>query len=853
MKNACFSILFFCICMQASAYVTQSNWRWRNNDGDETTATWKAEQSQQITIGSIDSVLRLRIQFENNTGSDKTFNSNLQYASAPDGPWRYVTNYKGNNAFMLTSANAYVSDLTLTTQQTTGSTNTFFAGKELVKTNELDYFIPDSATTEHEYSLKPTDNIEPNRTYYFRVPTGDDPVSLPSLNTTSTINTKPRLLSNGSFENGLNDWAFTVGSGASATQNIIDSVHKEGLNSLVINLNNAGSAAPVMLDHQAVALNVGHTYMVRFWAFAKKYSAEMQLALKGSKTLTYDYKLHTGWREYQFAFKAFEPNVNVSFLFQSATEYTIDRVEILNEDNEGVDVPMNYMWQNRRSETEYGWLTADGELSELLPDGRTAWTFSDGWYGYNDTTTNSINTNRLIRNCLVVQDAPSPEGNLVTKIGGTPQNPEPLMVPPDPIGYEDFLWPREMIVENDSLKILSPDVQITNQGDPISGGNREALAIFSLPDLTLQRIEWLPYLSDVEYRALVKADDGYTYAYASKNTDVFGSNTIVARFPTGQLSATTPWEYLTETGWSYNDENSKIIADVDLWSVARLGPNNYVAMFKYFLSDKAEAMFAQSPIGPWVGRSIIGQTEGQAEMVNYFAVPHEGTANNGIYTFSYSNNGDIGQMVNDKTVYWPTYLKADLKMLSPFTDAVLPVTLLDFTAKAKGKKVLLQWKTVTETNNDHFVIERSTDGRSNWRTVASVKSKGNSLEAQSYSTYDAHPVNGDNYYRLKQVDKDGKFSLSDVKLVTMQLIKAVLSVYPNPTKGDINFILSNYSGGTITAKLADINGNIVHTEVISVNSANTYKLNITNKLSPGTYMLQLTGKEIKETAKVVVQ
>ncbi len=85
------------------AFISQGNWRWRNNNGSETTATWKAPENIAVTINSIDSIIRLRIQLQNNTGDTKNFNANLQFASAPDGPWRYVTNYTGNNPFKITT------------------------------------------------------------------------------------------------------------------------------------------------------------------------------------------------------------------------------------------------------------------------------------------------------------------------------------------------------------------------------------------------------------------------------------------------------------------------------------------------------------------------------------------------------------------------------------------------------------------------------------------------------------------------------------------------------------------------------------------------------------------------------
>lgn len=854
MKKFLLLILLCSLASMSFAFTTQNNWRWRNDNGSETSASWKAAQNKPILIRSIDSILRLRIQFNNTTGELKNINTNLQYASAPDGPWKYVTSLKGNNAFTLANVDAFVPDLTATTQQITGSSNTFAAGKMLVRTTTLALTIANNTSTEYEYSIKPTDNISPNTVYYFRVPGNDYPVALPMLQTTASINTKPKTISNGSFESDLQDWTFSTVGTASATYSFVDTLHKDGVKALFVNVAGTGKSTDIRLVHKATPLTVGKTYIIRFWAKAKKSSAKMQLAVKGTKTLLYDYKLYTGWEEFQFAFKAQSASASIGFLFQTATQYVIDHVELLDENNSGIDVPMNYMWQNKRAENAYSWLSADGVYSEPLPDGRTVWTCSDGWYGFNDTTTNSMDTHQLLRNTLIVQDAVRPNGNLVTKTGGTVNAPQAIMIPPDPQGYDDFFWPRDLTVENDSLKILLPDTRQQNPNDPLTYGNREAIGIFSLPDLTLRSIQYMPFIDSVQYGTLVKGDDGYTYAYSKHEINQYESHAIVARFPTGHLSVTTPWQFLTDTGWSYDYHNSKEIADVELYSVSRLGPNHYVSVFMTTANDKMEAEFAQSPIGPWVGRTIVGQIEGQADIFTYFGVIHEETANNGVYTLSYSNIGDIGQMLDDKTVYWPTFIKADLKSLSPFKDVTKPAKLEEFVANAADEKVLLKWKTVTEINSDHFEIERSMDGKNNWLTIASVNSKGNSLQRQDYHTYDANPFNGDNYYRLKQVDVDDNVSLSKTQLVTINISRPIVKVFPNPVQGsDIFFQMENYTGKQVETKLTNMNGDVILSKSLTIQQGAPYKLSLATKPAAGVYTLVIRGEALNEAIKLVIQ
>src|SRR5258708_40341589 len=88
---------------------------------------------------------------------------------------------------------------------------------------------------------------------------------------------------------------------------------------------------------------------------------------------------------------------------------------------------------------------------------------------------------------------------------------------------------------------------------------------------------------------------------------------------------------------------------------------------------------------------------------------------------------------------------------------VLPVGLLSFDAEKKGASVLLTWKTAQEQKSDRFEIERSADGIS-YHLIGTLAASGNTSMVTSYSFTDHQPLDGINYYRLKQVDIDGLFA-----------------------------------------------------------------------------------------------
>lgn len=136
---------------------------------------------------------------------------------------------------------------------------------------------------------------------------------------------------------------------------------------------------------------------------------------------------------------------------------------------------------------------------------------------------------------------------------------------------------------------------------------------------------------------------------------------------------------------------------------------------------------------------------------------------------------------------------------------VLPIELLDFSAIKNNNTVLLEWLTASEINNDYFDLERAKDGV-NFETIGTIKGVGNSNIITRYSYVDDSPLNGVNYYRLKQTDFDGHFSLSNINAVIMENDR--ITIYPNPTFGQIN--IENNSD-LKSVSITDLNGKVLRT------------------------------------------
>jgi F5/8 type C domain/Secretion system C-terminal sorting domain/Fibronectin type III domain len=165
----------------------------------------------------------------------------------------------------------------------------------------------------------------------------------------------------------------------------------------------------------------------------------------------------------------------------------------------------------------------------------------------------------------------------------------------------------------------------------------------------------------------------------------------------------------------------------------------------------------------------------------------------------------------------------------------LPIALISFTAtNINNEYVSIKWTTAMELNNDHFQIERSTDGL-HFEKLATVKSAGNSSLKQDYSIADNHPATGINFYRIKQYDIDGKVSVYPVVMVKFGIITDPI-VYPNPASTLINVV----SGEEIVQAvgLYDLLGKEI--QVIKNGSGDAQiKLNL-GALAPGLYVLKIT-------------
>jgi len=197
--------------------------------------------------------------------------------------------------------------------------------------------------------------------------------------------------------------------------------------------------------------------------------------------------------------------------------------------------------------------------------------------------------------------------------------------------------------------------------------------------------------------------------------------------------------------------------------------------------------------------------------------------------------------------------KVDNPLTGTPPEVPLPVKLLQFTAVRQGSVVRVAWATASEQNSAYFLVQRSADGRS-FGDLHRVAAQGNATSRRDYATLDAAPLAGLSYYRLRQVDTDGKEAYSPVVAVRFEgpLTAPALVAYPNPAPAQgFQVLATNLGPAGGTVQVVDNVGRLVLTHVAATAEAT---IQPTQPLASGIYFVTWqTADGQKLTTKVAVK
>lgn len=183
----------------------------------------------------------------------------------------------------------------------------------------------------------------------------------------------------------------------------------------------------------------------------------------------------------------------------------------------------------------------------------------------------------------------------------------------------------------------------------------------------------------------------------------------------------------------------------------------------------------------------------------------------------------------------------------PASLTTLPIKMSSFTAQCNGDNIKLLWTTAMELNNDYFTIERSSDAI-NFSTIDKIDGAGNSNENINYEFIDLNPLNGVNYYRIKQTDFNGEFSYSELKAMKCNS-EIEFSIYPNPFEDQLKVIFSEEIKESIRISINDSFGRIVYDKIVK--DISVLEIDLDDNLRAGTYVLKATFSNKQLIKKMV--
>lgn len=174
---------------------------------------------------------------------------------------------------------------------------------------------------------------------------------------------------------------------------------------------------------------------------------------------------------------------------------------------------------------------------------------------------------------------------------------------------------------------------------------------------------------------------------------------------------------------------------------------------------------------------------------------------------------------------------------------VLAVKLLSFEAISNSEAINLKWVTAQEQNNAYFIVERAANGL-DFIPIAQIKGHGTTDEGFSYHFTDAQPIGGDNYYRLKDVDTEGKADYSKVIAASFNLNHTLLRLGPNPVFHELKIHFSATQQGFLPFQIFNSAGKLVRAQTQAVDKGeNQFKMNLSG-LPQGMYYLRVNGEAV---------
>lgn len=177
----------------------------------------------------------------------------------------------------------------------------------------------------------------------------------------------------------------------------------------------------------------------------------------------------------------------------------------------------------------------------------------------------------------------------------------------------------------------------------------------------------------------------------------------------------------------------------------------------------------------------------------------------------------------------------------------LPVKFVGFTVTKKNNDALIQWSTAQEVNAATYEVERSVDGN-NWYTIAYVSAIGNSSSTNNYSFVDKSLSSKINYYRIKEVDADGKANFTSVQCIKTEMTTVASDIKIASIQNRVLLQFPQQVKGNLMVRFISLNGQIVDQQSIN----NPVGQIVLNSKVTGNYIISVSNGQNINTAKQVI-
>jgi hypothetical protein len=235
----------------------------------------------------------------------------------------------------------------------------------------------------------------------------------------------------------------------------------------------------------------------------------------------------------------------------------------------------------------------------------------------------------------------------------------------------------------------------------------------------------------------------------------------------------------------------------------------------------------------------------QDPFVNFSIVPDH-------FTYRMDILGDKLWDASDRGLFYMSL--SDLPGISSAEDSAalipLPLRYVSFDAQLKANATVdVQWKTADEFNIDHFEVERSANG-STWNTLVNIFPQS----SNQYHYTDASPQQGENFYRVKAVGKDGKFFYTIIKSIIVGT-EEKLFVSPNPAHDIVNLTINTGNESQVVIKVFDNKGALIKMQKATVLPGNNQLRLDIGSLANGIYSFhaEWNNGQMKKTVRVIKQ